>query len=64
MMEKLKKILEKTKDGETITELTEKTKYSRSKVRTILARLEGADLVTFRNVGMAKIYTLKKNTRK
>jgi len=54
--ENIKRILEKTGDGRTITELTEISQLSRSAVRTALARLEGARLVTFRPIGMAKVY--------
>ncbi|MCK4997692.1 hypothetical protein KAS08_05295 [Candidatus Pacearchaeota archaeon] len=43
-------------EGRTITELTEISQLSRSAVRTALARLEGANKVIFRPIGMAKVY--------
>jgi len=42
--------------GRTITEIVASSKLPRSVVRILLARLEGADKVSFRKVGMAKIY--------
>lgn len=58
MIDKIKiiKDLVKKNSGLTITEIVDKSKYSRSTVRTILARLEGSGEVVFRNVGMAKVY--------
>ena len=61
-MDKLKIIvdlLKKNKEGITITEVVSKSDFSRSTVRTILARLEGAEKIKFRRIGMAKVYTLK-----
>ncbi len=55
----VRKFLAKNKHGLTITEIVDLVKFSRSTVRTILARLEGAGVVAFRNVGMAKVYALK-----
>lgn len=46
-------------EGRTITELTEISQLSRSAVRTALARLEGAEKITFRPIGMAKVYFSK-----
>lgn len=46
-------------EGRTITELTEISQLSRSAVRTALARLEGANKITFRPIGMAKVYFTK-----
>jgi DNA-binding Lrp family transcriptional regulator len=45
--------------GASITEIVERTGISRSAVRTALAQLEGANLVTFRKIGMAKLYKVK-----
>ena len=45
-------------DGLTITELVKKTKLNRSAVRTALAKLDGAEKVVIRKVGMAKVYSL------
>ena len=47
-------------NGLTITELVELSKMSRSFVRTSLARLEGAEKVFFRKIGMAKVYYLRR----
>ncbi len=44
--------------GLTITELVSLSKLSRSTVRIILARLEGARKISFREVGMAKVYVV------
>lgn len=61
-MEKVKIIvglLKKHKEGLTITEIVSRSDFSRSTVRTILARLEGAEKIRFRRIGMAKVYTIK-----
>jgi len=42
--------------GRTITEIVKVSKLPRSVVRILLARLEGAEKVGFRKVGMAKVY--------
>jgi predicted transcriptional regulator len=49
------------KQGATITELTELSNIPRSAVRIQLARLEGANKVTLRKIGMAKVYTLNQD---
>jgi len=54
----------KNSDGLTITDLVKKTKLNRSSVRTALAKLDGADKVSVREVGMAKIYLLKGGKKK
>ncbi len=62
MMEKQNKLvvlLKKNSHGLTITELVVKSGLSRSCVRILLAQLEGARKVLFRQVGMAKVYLLK-----
>ena len=51
------RILRNSGEGRTITELTEISQLSRSAVRTALARLEGAKDITFRSIGMAKVYS-------
>lgn len=43
--------------GRTITEIVEMSRLPRSVVRILLARLEGAEKIGFRKVGMAKIYS-------
>jgi len=55
------RILEEDKLGKTITELVKETCCSRSSIRTILARLEGAEKVNIRKIGMAKVYVLNQN---
>lgn len=57
---KILQILRNYKKGKTITELTEISELSRSAVRTSIARLEGANKIKYRSVGMAKLYFLKK----
>ena len=53
-------ILKRSKNkGLSITELVNLSKYPRSRIRTILARLDGASKVCMRRVGMAKLYFLK-----
>ena len=61
---KIIKILEKNyNNGLTITELVMISKLSRHIVLKILAQLEGANKVSIRKVGMAKIYLLKKEEK-
>jgi len=50
-------LLKNNVEGLTITGIVIKSKLSRSLVRTILARLEGAKKVNIRKVGMSKVYT-------
>ncbi|MBW2988783.1 winged helix-turn-helix domain-containing protein [Candidatus Woesearchaeota archaeon] len=50
------------KGGQSITSLVGLSGISRSRVRTALAKLEGAGQIEFRKVGMAKLYTLKGGT--
>jgi DNA-binding IclR family transcriptional regulator len=52
-------LLRKNPSGLTITEIVNKTKLSRSGVRSSLARLEGGKKVSFRKIGMAKVYILR-----
>jgi predicted transcriptional regulator len=59
-----KKILEIMHDnqmGLSITEIVKLTDQSRSAVRIGLARLEGANKVKSRRIGMAKVYILNQN---
>jgi predicted transcriptional regulator len=56
--EKVIGILEKNSDGSTITELVGKLDLSRSTVRVALARLEGERKISYRNIGMAKVYVI------
>lgn len=55
---KLINVLKKCPRGLTITELVGKSKLSRSAIRIELAKLEGANKVSFRKIGMAKVYLL------
>jgi predicted transcriptional regulator len=57
VMDNVEKNLKKN-GGMTITDIVKKSNLSRSAVRTALAKLEGADKVFIKNVGMAKIYSL------
>lgn len=50
--------LRKNNGGLTITELVSLSKLSRSTVRVVLARFEGAEKVSFRRIGMAKVYVV------
>ncbi|MFH1365650.1 MAG: hypothetical protein ABIH28_03640 [archaeon] len=63
-MSKDKKIInilkKNSQRGLTITELVKISKLTRSAIRIILARLEGAEEVFIRKVGMAKVYVLKR----
>ena len=58
-LEKVLYILEKNSGEMTIINLVNKTKISRSLIRTILANLEGADKVKFKKIGVAKVYSLR-----
>ncbi len=55
---KLVKILKQNPGGLTITELIRESKLSRSAIIVELAKLEGANEVSIRRAGMAKIYSL------
>ena len=60
--EKIVKFLRKKKGfGLSISELSRLTNLSRFVVRMVLAKLEGANSVVVRRVGMAKVYLLKEN---
>ena len=50
------KELKKSKNGFTISELSKKLNLSRQTISNCFAFLEGAQKVTIRKVGMAKIY--------
>jgi len=52
-------VLRNNPAGSTITLIVQNSNFSRSTVRTILAKLEGAGKVKIREVGMAKLYSLK-----
>ncbi|MDH3324921.1 MAG: hypothetical protein OEL89_04750 [Candidatus Peregrinibacteria bacterium] len=54
----LKIIKKKNRIGLTITELVDLSKLSRSTVRVVLAKLEGKGDVSYRSIGMAKLYLL------
>ncbi len=50
--------LRKNDNGLTITELVSLSRLSRSTIRVALARSEGAGKISFRNIGMAKVYVM------
>ena len=52
------KFLGKNDNGLTITDLGSLSKFSRSTIRVVLARLEGANKISFREIAMAKVYVL------
>ena len=52
-------IIGSSDEGSTITEIVALSKLPRSVVRILLARLDGAEKVEFRKVGMAKIYVVR-----
>jgi len=60
---KIFRILRKA-DDLTITDIVRKSKFSRATARIALAKLEGADKVFIRKVGMAKLYSLRKEDEK
>ncbi len=64
MEEKIISILKENDRGLTITELVRISKLSRSAVRIILAKLEGAEKTEFRRIGMAKVYSLKSENKR
>jgi len=49
--------------GLSITDIVKLTNLSRSAVRTNLARLEGANKVKARKIGMAKVYILNQEIK-
>lgn len=49
-------VLNKSENGLSITNVVDKTKLSRSYVRTALAVLKASGKIKMRNVGVAKIY--------
>ena len=60
VLEKIVFILKNNSEGLTITNIVNKTHLNRSEVRIVLARLEGAEKVSIKKIGIAKVYTLKK----
>ena len=61
---KIKLILKKTSRGLTITDIVNKSEFSRSTVINILSKLEGANQISYRKIGMAKIYSLNRKGKK
>ena len=59
----IKKIYDLIKNSEdlTISDIVSKIKLSRATTRIALAKLEGANKVDFKKIGMAKIYFLKED---
>ena len=64
MEEKILNILEENDIGLTITDLVRISKLSRSAIRIILAKLEGAEKLEFRQIGMAKVYSLTSENKR
>ncbi len=57
VVDKVDSVLKKS-GGLTITDIVKKTKLNRSAVRTALAKLDGAEKVIVRKIGMAKVYSI------
>jgi len=59
--ENVKKICDLLKNSEdlTISDIVSRIKLSRVTVRIVLAKLEGAGRIDFKEIGVAKIYSLK-----
>lgn len=51
-------LLKKNGDGMTITNLVGLSNLSRSTIRVALAKLEGGEKVSYKNIGMAKVYVV------
>ena len=64
MEEKIINILKENDIGLTITDLVRISKLSRSAIRIILAKLEGAEKLEFRQIGMAKVYSLTSGNKR
>ncbi len=64
METKIIEALRENKKGLTIADLVRELKSSRFMVRTALSLLEGANKVSFKEAGMAKIYFLKSEDKK
>ncbi len=56
--EEILKVLKKRLGGLTITDLVGSSSLSRSTIRVALAKLEGSGDISYRNVGMAKVYVI------
>ncbi|MDH3324922.1 MAG: MarR family transcriptional regulator [Candidatus Peregrinibacteria bacterium] len=54
-------VLRSNPDGLTITEIVSRSRLSRSTVRVVLAKLEGKGDVSYRSIGMAKMYILEES---
>lgn len=48
-------------EGLTITDIVKTSGFSRSAIRTSLAKLEGAQIVSVKRIGMAKVYCYEKD---
>lgn len=53
------KLLEKNRDGLTVSEISRKLGFSRNTVAVYLAELKGERKIRIREVGMAKLHYLK-----
>lgn len=59
----IKTLIKNSGKGLTITELVDASKISRSAVRIALAKLEGANKVSIREIGIAKVYSLNEENK-
>ena len=59
----IKTLIKNSGKGLTITELVDASKISRSAVRIALAKLEGANKVSIRKIGIAKVYSLNEENK-
>ena len=59
ILDKIVSILKNNSGGLTITDIVEKADLNKSSVRTALAKLEGANKVSIRKIGMAKVYSIR-----
>ena len=59
----IKTLVKNSGKGLTITELVDASKISRSAVRIALAKLEGANKVSIRKIGIAKVYSLNEENK-
>ena len=60
VLNKVVSLLRSSSFGMTITDLVLRSSISRSSIRTVLAKLEGAKRVKFKRIGMAKLYFLSR----
>lgn len=59
--DKIIALLEKSRDGLTIAEISKRVGVTRHTASIILAELRGANLVEIRKIGMAKLHNWREN---